>query len=113
MIKIFGGQTTERTRRGEQYSNLIGKAGEEVFATTRSRKMNWTEIVKTNMPDTRIIEAIKDKIQQLKTLLDSEQAQVIEEPHTVVVYVRNTRRGPIGAMRNALRQSLPSWPSLD
>lgn len=34
------GQLTQGTRRGEQYTNLIRKAVEEVLAKTRSRKMN-------------------------------------------------------------------------
>lgn len=61
------GQTTLKKKLGEQYTNLIGKEGEEGLAKTRSREMNWARIVKTNRPHSRIPEA-KDKMQQSKNL---------------------------------------------
>lgn len=37
---------------------------------------------------------------------------MIEESPQVVVYVRNIKKGPIGAIRNALRHNLPIWALL-
>lgn len=48
----------------------------------------------------------------MKSLIDREPVRVVKEPHPIAVYVRNIGKTPIRDIRNALRQSLPSWALL-
>lgn len=65
-------------------------------------------MVETASPHTRISKATKNKILNSKSLLDQEQAQVIEELHPVEVSVRTIRKRPIQAIRRAPQRILPS-----
>lgn len=45
-------------------------------------------------------------------MLTTAKLRVITQPCPAALYFKNIRRGPIGALQTAVRQSLPSWALL-
>lgn len=55
---------------------------------------------------------VKAKLLETQSLLNKHNILVRHEPRPVAVYFQNIRRGPLGAVRAALRRSVPSWAVL-
>lgn len=80
---------------------------------TSHGQLNWAEIAKQSLQRTTGLPGPLDqRIQKTIRLLDRNNCRVLKEPSPIAVYFKNVRRGPIGAIRSALRESLPSWALL-
>lgn len=79
-----------------------------------TRKLNWAEVTKMNRP--ALINAVptqlRNKIEKSKQILIEENFKPLVKPTPTVVYFKNVRRGPVGRIRTALRECLPSWAIL-
>lgn len=94
-----------------------GNNGQKNNATEgapRPQKMNWAQITKMNRPNlTKIVpQQLQEKIIKSRELLVQGNFKQIYEPNPTALYFKNVRRGPLGLVRNALRESLPSWALL-
>lgn len=79
----------------------------------KSTPTNWAEIVKGGTPKNSEIPAgLRDKRMRTKKLLEKQNTIIQNQPDPVGVYFKNDRRGPIGILRRALRESLPAWALL-
>lgn len=80
---------------------------------TNYRQLNWAEIAKQSLRRTNVIPGpLEQRIRKTIRLLDSNKSRVVREPIPMAVYFKNVRRGPIGTLRSALWESLPSWALL-
>lgn len=55
---------------------------------------------------------VKKRIQKSTRILEQGILRASLQPHPTALYFTSIRRGPIGVLRAALRQSLPSWALL-
>lgn len=97
------------------HSQQIEQSAENSAKTTpRGKKLNWAEITKLNRPETAKIipTTLHTKIQKRRQLLIEDKYKQTQEPKPCALYFKNIRRGPLGAIRHALRECLPSWALL-
>lgn len=100
---------TEEAR--EDQSGGISKQNKDANGVTR--QVNWLEVAKRNTSPARVLPpALDQRIRKSIDLLNASRCRKTVEPNPTAVYFKNVRRGPIGAIRTALRASLPSWALL-
>lgn len=81
---------------------------------TQIKKLNWAELVKLNCQQSRekIPEMLQEKISKTRAFLTRNNLRATQEPKPVALYFKNVKRGPLGMVRKALRECLPSWALL-
>lgn len=82
-----------------------------MLSTTCSRRVKWAEIVKQigHIRGSGGTEGQNPTVGKPARPRSSTSARVMEQTHPVAAYVRSIRKEPVGAIRNSLQQSLPSW----
>lgn len=81
---------------------------------TQPKKLNWAEVTKLNLQQAREIipEPLQAKISKTRSLLTQNSVKPAYEPRPTALYFKNVRRGPLGVIRKALRECLPTWALL-
>lgn len=71
-------------------------------------KINWADIVKNSINKTKYTKTAQERIIKTRAILDPNHMRIPIEPKSTTAHYRIVRRCPIGAIRHALWQSLPS-----
>lgn len=75
--------------------------------------VSWAAIARSHRTQQNMLpEYLTNRIQRSRELLDASKLRTTRQPDPTAVYFKSIRRGPIGSIRRALRQSLPSWALL-
>lgn len=77
------------------------------------KTVNWADIAKRNITSAKCLPPdLAVRVQKAIYKLDTNKIRVLKEPETTAVYFKNIRQGPLGVLRAALRECLPSWAVL-
>lgn len=80
---------------------------------TKQKGISWAKISKAHRPNkTQLPTYMTERIQRSAEILNARKIRTIRQPKPMAVYFKNNRRGQIGTIRRALRESLPLWALL-
>lgn len=118
------GDTEERTAQVNDHMGsrwivaTVGTARIPTCNTIRQQainfeKVNWADVVRgKSRPEPPMPEELTGRIRKARETLLQEKVCAKPAPKITAVYFKNIRRGPIGTIRQALRECLPSWALL-